>query len=184
MFDNKSSEDTREEKLRLLLLLGKSTGTDAKATTPLQLNRILSRSEEEFEWFNEYDKKLFGVDDEGGETNWLAKSRKRRKIPRPNYTDGLTDSGYMRLVAKYENGELDEEELQEALTKATEKLASRRRQGGAVLLPKQDILQYRSLAADGRRRRGVAPGIKPCRQDRTLKSSLGENGGQDAHSVA
>ncbi|CDJ43110.1 SNF2 family N-terminal domain-containing protein, putative [Eimeria tenella] len=255
MFDNKSSEDTREEKLRLLLLLGKSTGTDAKATTPLQLNRILSRSEEEFEWFNEYDKKLLGVDSDGlclgadrsgsfseqqalyeppldeeeeeapqnlqdqpqkhqqelqqqqqqqqdqqqqhgtatpmtaegeeevknfleekgriikakelpdwvlaaaaaaeaaaaadaaaaaevaaeaeaaaageldgAETSWLVTSRKRRNISRPNYTDGLSESKYLKLVDKYENGELAEEDFQEALAKATEKAVTRRRQ--------------------------------------------------------
>ncbi|KAL8272431.1 hypothetical protein Esti_003721 [Eimeria stiedai] len=258
MFDNKSTEDTREEKLRLLLLLGKSTGTDAKATTPKQLNKILSRSEEELQWFEQYDRKLLGVtdaqlhlpgdedpaaaeqqalyeppteqeeeetpltpqqqqregqqqeqqqqqeaqkqqqkqssglapgaaaegeeevkqfleqhgrivkaselpdwvavaaaaasaaaaeaaaeaeaaaaeaeavdaganggDSEGGETNWMVTSRKRRNISRLNYKDNISEAQYLRIVEKYENGELGDECLEEALTRAAERNGSR-----------------------------------------------------------
>ncbi|PFH36155.1 putative SWI2/SNF2 Brahma-like [Besnoitia besnoiti] len=59
MFDNKSSAELREEKLRLLLLLRKGATGDTTATTPLQLNRILARTEEEQRWFDEYDCGLF-----------------------------------------------------------------------------------------------------------------------------
>lgn len=321
MFDNKSSEDLREEKLRFLLLLSKSDGMDAKATTPkqvclsafsalpvgapvdaapffawrwwlfrvygrrmrrvsAQLNRILSRSAEELAWFDAYDRRVLGADDEAltlnadsggaeaaerdalykppaceedervdlenptdqegeraeaprqGETQtetapleqspgqggsgretqrqepsraetgslwkkankskeasaeceeevkallerhgrivksselpdwltaaaaavqaaealaeeeaannaesdgeaeastgvWIARNRKRRNVARPNYCDALSESQYVRLVEKFENGELASEDLQTALAREAEKAQTRRKQ--------------------------------------------------------
>ncbi|KAF8819061.1 hypothetical protein IE077_000222 [Cardiosporidium cionae] len=59
MFNTGSTDEDREERLRSILG-GKFSKTISEATTPQELNRYMARTEAEEEWFESYDRKLFG----------------------------------------------------------------------------------------------------------------------------
>lgn len=61
MFNSRFSEEQRHEKLRELLY-SKDIERKVRVTTPQELNRFMARNEEEEEFFQAYDEKLFGAE--------------------------------------------------------------------------------------------------------------------------